>query len=69
MSDLRELLKIHMIREKFEEIHRDHSIEYRMSVYVFNPDEFWQLVQQEAQILADRMMALKLENDVINYEQ
>jgi hypothetical protein len=37
------------------------------AISVFNPDEFWQLVQQEAQILADRMMALKLENDVINY--
>lgn len=32
----------------------DHSIEFRCDVYVFNPDEFWQIVEEAAQEIASR---------------
>ena len=53
-AEARQALADQIARTRMQSIEHDHHIEFRCDVYVFSPDEFWEIVDQAANELARR---------------
>lgn len=52
VDNMRHDLADRIVKTRFKRTDEDFHIKFEMGVYVFNPDEFWQIVQREATRIA-----------------
>ncbi|WP_332822460.1 hypothetical protein [Stutzerimonas kunmingensis] len=50
----REAIADTISRTRIERKEHDHHVEFRCDLYVFSPNDFWAIVEQAAQEIADR---------------
>ena len=51
-SEARQSMASQIAHVRMKKTEGDHSVEFRCDVYVFSPDEFWQIVEEAARELS-----------------